>query len=74
MSLVVVDTDIVSYGFKGDTRFLDFRQHLDGGDVSPAVSFMTIAELSHWVLSRNWGGAPQTGALELPQTLYPAQC
>lgn len=49
----VVDTDVVSYLFRGDSRAKDYRPHLDGGLL--VVSFMTVAELYRWALERNWG-------------------
>jgi tRNA(fMet)-specific endonuclease VapC len=50
---VVVDTDVVSFLFKGDTRAEIYRQHLQGKTL--AVSFMTVAELYQWAYVRNWG-------------------
>jgi tRNA(fMet)-specific endonuclease VapC len=50
---LVVDTDVVSYLFRGDTRAEPFRSVLAGRVL--VVSFMTIAELDRWALSRNWG-------------------
>ena len=43
MDPVLVDTDVVSYIFKLDTRGAQYEPHLDGR--SQFVSFMTIAEL-----------------------------
>jgi hypothetical protein len=40
---VVVDTDVVSYLFKGDSRAPRYRPHLVGH--TPVLSFMTVAEL-----------------------------
>jgi predicted nucleic acid-binding protein len=51
----VVDTDVISYLFRGDSRAEDYRPYLSGALLS--VSFMTIAELDRWSLSRNWGQA-----------------
>jgi predicted nucleic acid-binding protein len=50
---MLVDTDVVSYLFRGDTRAERYRPHLRG--TRPAVSFMTIAELDRWSRERNWG-------------------
>jgi tRNA(fMet)-specific endonuclease VapC len=50
---VVVDTDVVSYLFKNDTRASAFRPLLTGRLL--LVSFMTIAELDRWVLIYGWG-------------------
>jgi tRNA(fMet)-specific endonuclease VapC len=51
--VVVVDTDVVSFLFKGDTRAEAYRQHLQGKSL--AISFMTVAELYQWAYVRNWG-------------------
>jgi tRNA(fMet)-specific endonuclease VapC len=51
--IVIVDTDVVSYLFKGDTRAEAYRQHLQGKTL--AISFMTVAELYQWAYVRNWG-------------------
>ncbi len=39
----VVDTDPISYAFRGDTRSEPFERYLAHGVL--AVSFMTVAEL-----------------------------
>ena len=51
--VVVVDTDVVSFLFKGDTRAQAYRRHLRGKTL--AVSFMTVAELYQWAYVRDWG-------------------
>jgi predicted nucleic acid-binding protein len=51
--IVIIDTDVVSYLFKGDTRAEAYRQHLLGKTL--AISFMTVAELCQWAYVRNWG-------------------
>jgi len=51
--VVIVDTDVVSFLFKGDTRAEAYRQHLQGKTL--AVSFMTVAELYRWAYVRGWG-------------------
>ena len=43
---VVVDTDVVSFLYKRDTRAALYRPHLDGQ--LPIISFMTLAELMKW--------------------------
>lgn len=53
----VVDTDVLSYLFRHDTRAELFRRYLT--ERIPAVSFMTVAELDRWTLQRNWGQARQ---------------
>ena len=50
---VAIDTDVLSYIFKGDTRADLYLPHLDGK--LGVVSFMTVAELRHWTMVRNWG-------------------
>lgn len=50
---VVVDTDVVSYLFKSDTRAELYRPHLSGRQL--LLSFMSLAELYRWALRRNWG-------------------
>ncbi len=52
---VVVDTDVVSYVFKGDSRAVLYEPHLV--DKLTIVSFMTIAELDRWELQHRWGEA-----------------
>lgn len=53
MSFVVVDTDVVSFLFKKDSRAELYRPHLEGQ--VPVMSFMTLAELLRWALIRKWG-------------------
>jgi tRNA(fMet)-specific endonuclease VapC len=50
---LVVDTDVVSYLFRGDTRAALFRPLLQ--DRLLVIAFMTVAELDRWALSRDWG-------------------
>ena len=52
---IVVDTDVVSFQFKADTRAAWYDQHLVGKLL--VVSFMTIAELDQWAEQNNWGQA-----------------
>lgn len=54
-SLRVVDTDVVSFVFKQDTRAFLYQPHLDGKQL--VISFMTLAELDRWALRSNWGEA-----------------
>lgn len=49
----VVDTDVVSYLYKGDSRADLYYPHLFGQIL--VTSFQTIAELRRWMLSANWG-------------------
>ena len=52
MASAVVDTDVVSFLFKRDSRAELYRPHLTGRLL--VVSFMTIAELDRWALARKW--------------------
>lgn len=53
MNAVVVDTDVVSYLFKRDTRDPLYDPHLQ--DRTLILSFMALAELDRWALERSWG-------------------
>jgi tRNA(fMet)-specific endonuclease VapC len=53
--VLVVDTDVVSYLFKQDTRGDLYKPHLHGHLL--LISPMTRAELEAWALERNWGRA-----------------
>ena len=55
---MVVDTDVVSYLFKRDSRAEAYRLHLTGRLL--VVSFMTVAELDRWALERDWGETRRT--------------
>lgn len=52
---VVVDTDVVSYLLKGDTRADIYRPFLEAPRRVAIISFMTVAELDRWALQRGWG-------------------
>ena len=52
MSLVI-DTDIVSFTFKKDSRAVLYEPYLQTDFL--AISFMTLAELNLWTLGNNWG-------------------
>ncbi|MBA3532262.1 MAG: type II toxin-antitoxin system VapC family toxin [Ardenticatenales bacterium] len=64
MSLVLLDTNVVSYLFKGDTRSAAYASLLQSHRL--AISFMTVAELFEWAITRKWG---QTRLMRLEQTL-----
>ena len=53
MDVVIVDTDVVSYQFKGDTRGALYTPHL--ATALAAISFMTLAELHQWAVVHTWG-------------------
>lgn len=55
MTAAVVDTDVVSFLFKGDSRAQWYWPHLSGRIL--VVSFMTVAELDQWAEQHNWGPA-----------------
>jgi tRNA(fMet)-specific endonuclease VapC len=61
MGRIVLDTNVVSYLVKDDSRGRKFRRSLDGNLV--IVSFMTLAELERWSLARNWGTARREAML-----------
>jgi predicted nucleic acid-binding protein len=50
---VVVDTDVVSFLYKRDTRSRLYEPHLN--DPPFIISFMSLAELRRWTLERDWG-------------------
>lgn len=50
---VIVDTDVVSFILKRDTRATLYRPHLE--NLPKIISFMTLAELRCWELQNNWG-------------------
>ena len=54
-SVVVVDTDVVSYLFKSHPTAFQYLPDLT--DRTPMISFMTLAELDRWVLEAHWGEA-----------------
>lgn len=51
----VVDTDVISFFLKRDTRAELYRPHLAGRTLF--ISFMTVAELDRWALQSTWGMA-----------------
>ena len=53
MNSVVVDTDVVSLVFKGDSRAEKYLSALAAPDL--LISFMTEAELERWILQAKWG-------------------
>ena len=52
MKPVVLDTDVVSFLFKSDSRAQAYLPHLR--DRQWLISFMTEAELEQWALLSNW--------------------
>lgn len=55
MTGIVVDTDVLSYVLKNDTRGFLYVEHLKA--TPRCVSFATVAELYRWSIQRNWGKA-----------------
>ena len=53
MSLILIDTDIASFVFKGSSYADPYQPILDGQEL--ALSFMSVAELFQWAILRNWG-------------------
>jgi hypothetical protein len=49
MAIVVVDTDVVSFRFKKDTRARLYKRHLLGQQ--PLIAFMTLAAVCSTLLS-----------------------
>jgi tRNA(fMet)-specific endonuclease VapC len=64
VNAAIVDTDVVSMLFKGDTRAIAYRRHVTGRLLG--ISFMTLAELQRWALERGWGASRK---MELAQHL-----
>jgi tRNA(fMet)-specific endonuclease VapC len=50
---VIIDTDVVSFLLKKDTRAELYRPHIFG--LPKMISFMMLAELRRWQLQHNWG-------------------
>jgi tRNA(fMet)-specific endonuclease VapC len=55
LNAVVVDTDVVSFQFKRDSRASLYDSRLR--DKTLVLSFMTLAELYRWSVQRGWGEA-----------------
>jgi predicted nucleic acid-binding protein len=55
MLAAVVDTDVVSFEFKRDTRAQLYAPDVAGRTL--VVSFMTVAELDLWAVRHHWGPA-----------------
>jgi tRNA(fMet)-specific endonuclease VapC len=58
MAILVVDTDVVSFTFKGSPQARLYSYHLNGNEL--VISFQTVAELDRWALRNNWGPARKT--------------
>ena len=53
MNVILLDTNIISFLLKGDSRARSYAPHLQGRIL--AISFMTVAELFQWAAIHNWG-------------------
>lgn len=53
MDSILLDTNIVSYLEKNDSRVESYRRHLEGK--RHVICFMTVAELYRWTLQYRWG-------------------
>jgi predicted nucleic acid-binding protein len=76
VTLVVVDTDVVSFLFKNDSRAQLYLPWMRNRDL--LISFMTEAELEQWVLLARWGAdrarrfrAFMTGFASVPSSRDP---
>jgi len=72
MNTVLLDTNIVSSLFKGDSRVRDYAPYLLNQEL--AIALMTVAELYQWAALRQWGATrqQQLEALITRYTLPPA--
>lgn len=61
MDVVLLDTNVVSFLLKEDSRARAYAPYLQNRRL--AISFMTVAELFQWAAMRNWG-ARRTSQLE----------
>ncbi len=61
---VLVDTNVVSYLVKGDSRCERYRPDLEGRRL--CIAFATVAELRLWAIYGKWGERKREG---LEQTL-----
>lgn len=52
MDVVLLDTNIVSFIFKKDSRAKSYETRLKGKILG--LTFMTVAELFQWAAIRNW--------------------
>jgi tRNA(fMet)-specific endonuclease VapC len=62
IATVIVDTDVISFTFKGDTRAALYAPHL--ANKLTYISFQTRAELEQWAIARQWGARRHAALLE----------
>lgn len=55
MDSVLVDTDVFSFLFRQDTRAGAYARDVEGKRL--CLSFMSVAELLRWAVTRRWGEA-----------------
>jgi predicted nucleic acid-binding protein len=67
MTPLLLDTNIVSYLFKRDSRAAVYAPHLLNHEL--AIAMMTVAELFQWAAIRNWG-KPRVRRLEQHMDRY----
>jgi tRNA(fMet)-specific endonuclease VapC len=67
VEMAVVDTDVMSFVFKQDTRAAFYEAHLAGKDL--IISFVTFAELQRWAIASNWGSSKQHKLAEYLSTV-----
>jgi tRNA(fMet)-specific endonuclease VapC len=56
--IVVIDTNVISFFIKGDTRAPFYQPHLD--ERLQIIAAQTRAELELWALTHNWGHRRRT--------------
>jgi tRNA(fMet)-specific endonuclease VapC len=71
---VVLDTNIISYQFRNDSRYALYAPFIEGKIC--CVSFQTRAEIERWIVAREWGQSKQkvffefySQFVEIPHTL-----
>lgn len=52
MKSLVIDTNVVSYLLKNDSRAEKYKPHLEG--CRGCLSFMSVAELYRWAIHNQW--------------------
>lgn len=72
MNQVLVDTSVLSYLLKLDTRAELYRRHLEG--TTPAISFMTVAEDYFWAEKYDWGARRRASVDKTLRTYVVVPC
>ena len=68
MNIVLLDTNIVSFMFKSDSRAQAYAPYVQGQRL--AISFMTVAELYQWAAVHRWGNRRIKKLEQVLQTTY----